>query len=59
MSIVYWLLPISLVFVAIFTIAFVKAVLSGQFDDLDTPATRALLDDSFQNENKEKMKWQP
>ena len=42
---IYILLPLALLLAAIALIAFVRAVRAGQFDDLDTPAMRILLDD--------------
>ena len=45
MSILYVLIPLALVVLGIAVWAFFWAVGSGQFDDLDTPATRILLDD--------------
>lgn len=52
MNIIYFLIPISLIFVVLFTVAFVKVVQSGQYDDLDGPAYRAIVD----NETPIKMK---
>ncbi len=45
MSILYVLIPLALVVLGIAVWAFFWAVGSGQFDDLDTPAMRILLDD--------------
>lgn len=45
MSIMYLILPLALVVVFIAVLAFVWAARRGQFDDLDTPAMRALHDD--------------
>lgn len=47
MNIVYFLLPLALLLGASFLIAFIYSSLRGQFDDLDTPAHRALLDDEI------------
>jgi cbb3-type cytochrome oxidase maturation protein len=41
----YVILPVALVVVFIAVIAFVWAARKGQFDDLETPALRALHDD--------------
>ena len=41
----YVILPVALVVVFAAVIAFVWAARRGQFDDLDTPAMRALHDD--------------
>ncbi|MBI3541887.1 MAG: cbb3-type cytochrome oxidase assembly protein CcoS [Deltaproteobacteria bacterium] len=46
MSIVLLLLPIALLLASSFVAAFVWAGRHGQYDDLDTPAYRILLDDS-------------
>lgn len=44
MNIIEVLLPISLILAGSFATAFVLAVKSGQFDDVDTPPHRALFD---------------
>ena len=45
MSILYLLIPLSLVLLGLATWAFFWAVKSGQFDDLEGPAYRILFDD--------------
>lgn len=45
MSVIYILLPLALVIVAGAVIAFVWAARRGQFDDLETPAMRVVLED--------------
>jgi cbb3-type cytochrome oxidase maturation protein len=45
MSILYLLIPLALVLLAGAVWAFFWAVGSGQFDDLDTPAVRVIMDD--------------
>lgn len=45
MSMIYVLLPLALVIVAGAVGAFVWAARRGQFDDMDTPAMRIVLDD--------------
>lgn len=45
MNILYLLIPISLIFVAIAIGLFVWAIKSGQYDDLEGPAHRILMDD--------------
>ncbi len=45
MNILFVLIPLGLVILGLAVWAFFWAVGSGQFDDLDTPATRILLDD--------------
>ncbi len=45
MSILYLLIPIALVLMGVAIWAFVWSVKAGQFDDLDGPAHRILMDD--------------
>lgn len=45
MSILYLLIPLALLLLALAVWAFFWAVGSGQFDDLDTPAVRVVMDD--------------
>ncbi len=45
MSVVYVLVPLAMLIVLIAVIAFIRSVRQGQFDDLETPAWRMLLDD--------------
>jgi cbb3-type cytochrome oxidase maturation protein len=45
MSILYVLIPLALLILGAAVWAFFWAVGSGQFDDLDTPAVRILMDD--------------
>lgn len=45
MEILFVLIPLSLILLGIAVWAFFWAVRSGQFDDLDSPAYRILLDD--------------
>ncbi|MCL4792122.1 MAG: cbb3-type cytochrome oxidase assembly protein CcoS [Gammaproteobacteria bacterium] len=45
MSIIYVLSPLGLLLLGAAVAAFFWAVRSGQFDDLETPAWRILLDD--------------
>ena len=45
MEILFLLIPVSLVLLGIAVWAFFWAVRSGQFDDLDSPAYRILMDD--------------
>ena len=45
MSIIYLLIPLSLLLIVVAVWIFFWAVNNGQFDDLDTPAERILLDD--------------
>ena len=45
MEILYLLIPLSVVLVFVIGAAFWWALQSGQFDDLDGPAHRMLMDD--------------
>ena len=45
MSVIYILIPLALVIVGVAIAAYSWAARRGQFDDLDTPAVRALHDD--------------
>lgn len=45
MDILYLLIPLSLAFVAVIAWVFLWAVKSGQFEDMEGPAHRILLDD--------------
>jgi cbb3-type cytochrome oxidase maturation protein len=50
MSIMYMILPLSLVMALAAVVAFRWATKRGQFDDLETPAWRAVLDDEVGRE---------
>ncbi len=45
MSILFALIPLGMLLLVIAIAAFFWAVRAGQFDDLDSPAVRILLDD--------------
>jgi len=45
MSVIFLVLPLALAIVLVAVIAFVWAARRGQYDDLDTPAIRAVQDD--------------
>jgi cbb3-type cytochrome oxidase maturation protein len=45
MDILYLLIPISLIFVAVVAWVFIWSVKSGQYDDMEGPAHRILMDD--------------
>jgi cbb3-type cytochrome oxidase maturation protein len=45
MDILYLLIPLSLVLVSVIALVFLWAVKSGQFDDMEGPAHRILMDD--------------
>jgi len=48
MSVLYLVVPVALLLVGVALAAFAWAARRGQFDDLTTPAMRALQDDSEQ-----------
>jgi len=45
MEVIYLLIPLSLILVGVIVWVFLWAVRSGQFDDLEGPAHRILMDD--------------
>lgn len=45
MKIIYVLIPLGIVLMVVAVWAFFWAIRSGQYDDLDSPARRILLDD--------------
>ena len=64
MEIIYLLVPLSLVLIGVIIWAFFWAVRSGQFDDLEGPAHRILMDDDSieagrEMEENEKEKKEP
>jgi len=50
MTILFVLVPLSLLLLAVALAAFFWAVRAGQFDDLDTPAVRILIDEAEDDE---------
>lgn len=46
MSVIYILIPLSLIFAGGFLWAFIWAVRSGQYDDTCTPSMRVVLDEA-------------
>jgi len=45
MEIIYLLIPLSIILVGVIIWVFLWAIRSGQFDDLEGPAHRILMDD--------------
>ncbi|MGD9000736.1 MAG: cbb3-type cytochrome oxidase assembly protein CcoS [Granulosicoccaceae bacterium] len=45
MEVIYLLIPIALLLVAVIVAVFFWAIRSGQFDDMEGPAHRILMDD--------------
>lgn len=55
MSIIYIMIPVSILIALVFFILFIKTVKSGQYDDVYTPSVRMLFDDELvSDEQKEK-----
>jgi cbb3-type cytochrome oxidase maturation protein len=52
MNIIYFLLPLALLLGLGFAAAFVFSVQRGQFDDLETPGHRVLLEDEIETDPK-------
>ena len=46
MSVIFLLIPLSIMIAACFLVAFIWAVRSGQYEDTRTPSMRVLLDDA-------------
>ena len=55
MEIIYLLIPLSIVLLGIIVWLFIWAIGSGQFDDLEGPAHRILMDDDRPVEVPEKQ----
>ena len=53
MGIIFALLPLSILFAVCALVAYFWGVRSGQFDDLETPAMRALFDDEERDEDRD------
>jgi cbb3-type cytochrome oxidase maturation protein len=51
MSILFALIPLAIALLALAVWAFFWAVRTGQFDDLDSPAVRILLDDEDEKDD--------
>ncbi len=51
MSILVLMIPVTIVFSLVFIVGFLWAVRSGQFDDLETPAHRLLMEPEPEVEN--------
>ncbi|PIK15420.1 cbb3-type cytochrome oxidase assembly protein CcoS [Halobacteriovorax sp. JY17] len=56
MNILYVLIPLALLLGIFFVVAFIWATKKGQFDDLDTPAARIVLDDEYRINDKQEGK---
>lgn len=53
MEVIYLLIPVALLLVAIIAVIFFWAIRSGQFDDMEGPAHRIIMDDDSTADNKE------
>ncbi len=51
MNIIYFLMPLALTLAGLFVLGFAFAAARGQYDDLETPAHRILLDDETATSN--------
>lgn len=47
MSVIFFLIPLSIVFAVTFLFAFIWSVRSGQYEDTTTPSMRLLLDEKI------------
>ena len=56
MEIIYLLLPIALILVIVIVWIFMWAVKSDQFEDLEGPAHRIIMDDDDKVDNRENNK---
>ncbi len=45
MGVLYLMIPAALLLAGAALVAFIRSVHTGQYDDLDTPAARAVFDD--------------
>lgn len=54
MEVIFLLLPVALVLVAFVVWAFWWAIRSGQFDDMEGPAHRILMDDEEKESRRDK-----
>jgi cbb3-type cytochrome oxidase maturation protein len=55
MSVIYLLIPISIIIAIGFFVAFIRAVKTGQYDDDYTPSVRMLFDDEIVNTKAKKQ----
>ncbi|MCL4305115.1 cbb3-type cytochrome oxidase assembly protein CcoS [bacterium] len=53
MNIITWLLGFAVVFILVFVGFYLWAVRGGQFDDLETPAHRILIDETNSTQDKD------
>ncbi len=51
MNVIALIIPLSILLGTLFVVCFIIAAKSGQYDDLDTPAYRLLIDEENKNNN--------
>ncbi len=51
MEIIYWLIPVAVMLLAIAVAAFIWAVKSDQYSDLESPAYKILFDDDSEGKD--------
>jgi cbb3-type cytochrome oxidase maturation protein len=59
MSVIFLLIPLSIVTAAVFLGGFIWAVRSGQYEDTCTPAMRPLMDDEARKDSQEQSDRNP
>lgn len=59
MDVAIILIPISLILGLLFLITYIWSTINGQFDDLETPAHRILLDDNITKKVNENQGIEP
>ena len=52
MSVLYIMIPVAFILAGLAVVGFIAAARSGQYDDVDTPASRMLFEDSSNFEKK-------
>lgn len=55
MEIIFFMVAAAMIIAVIFVSAFIWTTKKGQYDDLDTPAYKMLLDDEYLNKNTNKL----
>lgn len=55
MNVLYFLVPLALILAGVGVAAFVWSVRTGQFDDVDTPGMRLLLEDELEGESEQAL----
>jgi cbb3-type cytochrome oxidase maturation protein len=53
MEVIYLLIPVALLLVGVIAVIFFWAIRSGQFDDMEGPAHRIIMDDDSAPDSKE------